>query len=192
MNWRKTKLFFQFHWIGIIVAFFCLIIGISFVFFLNSAINAWIGFESYAKKSALGQYGLFFYIFLILQLISLPLTGALWIWMMRGGYQQFTRMGKKAIGGKEIRIHWKDVIGMEEAKEEAMEVVRLVTDRAKLKAIGGKILRGILMTGPPGCGKTYLAKAIATEANMPFISMSGAEFIEMFVGVGASRIRKLF
>lgn len=192
MNKRKIKVFFKLHWIGISVSILCIIISISFAFFLNSAINAWITSESYFKKSALAQYGLFFYIFLVLNLISLPLSGALWLWMMRGGYMQFSKIGKKAVEGEDIRIHWDDVIGMDEAKEEAMEVVRLVSDRAKLQAIGGKILRGILMIGPPGCGKTYLAKAIATEAKMPFIAMSGSEFIEMFVGVGASRIRKLF
>lgn len=192
MNWRRIKLFIKFHWLGITVAVLVVIIGISFIFFLRDAIIAWSTSESYFKKATLAQYALFFYVLIIIQLISLPLSGALWLWMMRGGHMKFTHIGKKAIEGKDIKIHWQDVIGMEEAKEEAMEVVRLVTDRAKLQAIGGKILRGILMIGPPGCGKTYLAKAIATEANMPFISMSGAEFIEMFVGVGASRIRKLF
>jgi cell division protease FtsH len=81
---------------------------------------------------------------------------------------------------------------MDEAKQEALEVVNLIKDRAELQRIGGRILRGILMLGPPGCGKTYLAKAIATEAGLPFISMSGSEFVEMFVGVGAGRIRSLF
>jgi len=192
MNKRRIKLFFQFHWIGIILVTFTLIIAITFVFFLRNAIFAWKTSDSYFKKSALAQYGLFFYIFLILQLISLPLSGALWIWLMRGGHTRFTRIHAKTVKGKEIHIRWSDVIGMEEAKEEAQEVVRLVTDRAKLQAIGGKILKGILMIGPPGCGKTYLAKAIATESNLPFLSMSGSEFIEMFVGVGASRVRKLF
>ena len=192
MNRRKIKLFFQFHWIAIIMTAIVVIVAISFIFFLHSAIIAWTTSESYFKKSALAQYGLFFYIFLVLQLISLPLSGALWIWLMRGGHAKFTQISKKAVEGKDIRIHWQDVIGMEEGKEEAMEVVRLVTDRAHLQRIGGKILRGILMIGPPGCGKTYLAKAVATEANLPFIPMSGSEFIEMFVGVGASRIRKLF
>ncbi len=103
-----------------------------------------------------------------------------------------TSMMKKSIKGKDINVYWDDVIGMEETKQEALEVVRLIKDRAELQRVGGKILRGILMIGPPGCGKTYLAKAIATEANLPFISMSGSEFVEMFVGVGASRIRKLF
>jgi cell division protease FtsH len=192
MNTRKIKLFFKFHWIAIIVIILGIIIGISFIFFLRQAITAWATSESYFKKATLAQYALFFYVLIIIQIISLPLTGALWIWLMRGGQMKFTQIGKKPVEGKDIMIHWQDVIGMEEAKEEAMEVVRLVTDRAKLQAIGGKILRGILMIGPPGCGKTYLAKAIATEANMPFIAMSGSEFIEMFVGVGASRIRKLF
>ena len=192
MNKRKIKLFFQMHWIALTVSALCLVIAISFIFFLRSAITAWITSESYFKKSALAQYGLFFYIFLVLNLISLPLSGALWLWMMQGGHMKFTQIGKKAVEGKDIRIHWTDVIGMDEAKEEALEVVRLMTDRAQLQRIGGKILKGILMLGPPGCGKTYLAKAIATEANMPFIAMSGSEFSEMFVGVGASRIRKLF
>jgi len=192
MNPRKIKLFFKFHWIAITVTIFSVAVGISFIFFLRSSIVAWMTMESYFKKSTLAQYGIFFYIFLVLQLISLPLSGALWIWLMRGGQMKFTQFGKKPVEGKDIRIHWTDVIGMDEAKQEANEVVRLITDRAHLQRIGGKILRGILMIGPPGCGKTYLAKAIATESNMPFIAVSGSEFIEMFVGVGASRIRKLF
>jgi len=192
MNKRKIELFFKFHWIAILVVLIITLIGISFIFFLRNAITAWMTSESYFKKSALAQYGLFFYIFLVLTIIQMPLSGAVYLWIMRGGFQHFTKIGKKAVEGKDIRIHWNDVIGMDEAKQEAMEVVRLVTDRAQLQRIGGKILRGILMIGPPGCGKTYMAKAIATEANMPFIAISGSEFIEMFVGVGASRIRKLF
>ena len=192
MNMRKFKLFLKFHWIAILVTVSSIIVAISMAIYTMNYINAWSTSESYLKKSLFVQYGLLFYVFLVLQLISMPLSGALWIWLMRGGHMKLTRIHAKAVEGKDIRIHWNDVIGMKEAKEEAMEVVRLVTDRAKLQAIGGKILRGILMIGPPGCGKTYLAKAIATEANMPFLSMSGSEFIEMFVGVGASRIRKLF
>ncbi|MEI8176880.1 MAG: AAA family ATPase, partial [Candidatus Omnitrophota bacterium] len=85
-----------------------------------------------------------------------------------------------------------DIIGIDEAKAEAWEVVQLIKDHQRLKKIGGKIIRGILMLGPPGCGKTYLAKAVATEAGIPFISISASEFMEVFVGVGASRMRKLF
>jgi cell division protease FtsH len=110
----------------------------------------------------------------------------MWYWLMfKRGAGSFTHVAKKAVAGKDIQITWQDVIGMDEAKQEALEIVNLITDRAQLQRIGGQILRGLLLQGPPGCGKTYLAKAIATEADMPFISMSGSEFVEMFVGVGA-------
>lgn len=192
MNWKKLKLFFKFHWIGILVAVFCVFISISLVIFLRNAIIAWQTSESYFKKATLAQSVISFYIWIVVYIISMPLWGVMWLWIMRGGATRFTRLHKKASNAKEIGIHWKDVIGMEESKEEAREVMRLITDRAHLQRIGGQILRGILMIGPPGCGKTYLAKAIATESNLPFLAMSGSEFIEMFVGVGASRIRKLF
>ena len=191
-NMRKVKIFFQFHWIAMIVVLLALVLATSFFFFLRSTIAAWQASESFMKRSMLAQYAIFFYVLLILQVISLPLTGALWIWLMRGGHMKFSKIHARAVKGSEIQVFWKDVIGMEEAKQEALEVVRLMMDRKEVQRIGGKILRGVLMIGPPGCGKTYLAKAIATEANLPFISMSGSEFIEMFVGVGASRIRKLF
>ncbi len=113
----------------------------------------------------------------------------LYMTVFRGG---FAKMDNKRIKGTDVNIRFSDVIGIDEAKEEAWEVVQLIKDHAKLKKIGGKILRGILMIGPPGCGKTYLAKAIATEAGLPFLSMSGSEFVEIFVGVGASRVRQLF
>ena len=192
MNWRKIKLFVKFHWIGITITFIAIMIGISLAIFLRSVIVAWNASESYFKKATLAQSGVSFYVWIVVYIISMPLWGLMWIWIMRGGATQFTRLHKKVASAEDIRIHWNDVIGMEEAKQEAAEVVSLVMDRAQLQRIGGKILRGILMIGPPGCGKTYLAKAIATESNLPFLSMSGSEFVEMFVGVGASRIRKLF
>ncbi|MBL7130446.1 MAG: AAA family ATPase [Candidatus Omnitrophica bacterium] len=192
MNLRKIKLFLKFHWAGILVVLFAIGVSIALVIFLRNTIAAWGSSESYFKKSVLGQTGMTFYMFLLIQLICLPLWGLMWIWIMQGGASKFTRLHKRAISTKDNRVRWEDVIGMEEAKQEAMEVVRLISDRTEVQRIGGKILRGILMIGPPGCGKTYLAKAISTEINIPFLAMSGSEFIEMFVGVGASRIRKLF
>ncbi len=112
-------------------------------------------------------------------------------WLHYGG-GSFAKLTTKAVKSSEVQVKWEDVIGMDEAKQEAMEVVNLINDRTKIKKIGGKVLRGILMIGPPGCGKTYLAKAIATETGLPFLSISGSEFVEIFVGVGASRMRKLF
>ncbi len=112
-------------------------------------------------------------------------------WLHYGG-GSFAKFTTKSVKSSEVQVKWDDVVGMEEAKQEAMEVVNLIKDRTKIKKIGGKVLRGILMIGPPGCGKTYLAKAIATETGLPFLSISGSEFVEIFVGVGASRMRKLF
>jgi cell division protease FtsH len=193
MNARKIKLFLKFHWIKILVVVGCIVVLISLAIFLRHAIGAWILSERYTKRQMLAQYSMFFYVILIAQLISMPVYALFWYWLMfRGGHFKMTSMLKKSIKGKDINVYWDDVIGMEETKQEALEVVRLIKDRAELQRIGGKILRGMLMIGPPGCGKTYLAKAIATEANLPFISMSGSEFVEMFVGVGASRVRKLF
>jgi len=193
MNARRIKLFLKFHWIKILVIIGCVAVFISLMIFLRYAVGAWILSERYTKRQMLAQYSVFFYVIIVANLITLPIYTFLWYWLMfRGGHFKMTTMLKKSIKGKDINVYWDDVIGMEEAKQEALEVVRLIKDRAELQRIGGKILRGILMIGPPGCGKTYLAKAIATEANLPFISMSGSEFVEMFVGVGASRIRKLF
>jgi len=110
--------------------------------------------------------------------------------MYSGGLFSGTRNVR--VEGKDVKVSFKDVIGLTNAKKEAMEVVSLIRDRTKIKQIGGKVIHGILMMGPPGCGKTYLAKAIAHEAGVPFLSMSGSEFVEVFVGVGASRVRKTF
>jgi len=109
--------------------------------------------------------------------------------VMRGG---FAKLHTSNVKGKQVDVNWNDVIGMDEVKEEAWEVVQLIKDRTKIKKIGGKIIKGILLVGPPGCGKTYLAKAIATESGVPFLAMTASEFTEIFVGVGASRVRAVF
>ena len=92
----------------------------------------------------------------------------------------------------EVRVRFKDVAGMDEAKEEVMEFVKFLKEPAKYEKLGAKIPRGAILSGPPGTGKTLLAKATAGEASVPFLSVSGSEFVEMFVGVGASRVRDLF
>ncbi|MCA6070080.1 MAG: AAA family ATPase [Endomicrobium sp.] len=104
----------------------------------------------------------------------------------------FSSLKKNKIKTKDVAVSFKDVIGLECAKEEALEVVQLIKDRKQLQKIGCKIIKGILLMGPPGCGKTLLAKAMATECKIPFISMAGSEFVEIFVGVGAGRVRSLF
>ena len=93
---------------------------------------------------------------------------------------------------KKIKVRFKHVAGMEQAKTEVMEFVDFLKNPEKYKKLGAKIPRGALLVGPPGTGKTMLAKAVAGEAGVPFLSIAGSDFIEMFVGVGASRVRDLF
>ncbi len=161
-----------------------LIIGVLLLLLVLSVVGL-MSLESFYRKMTLAT--------LPLQFLMVGANASIFVFMylyfMQGG---FAKLDKAPIKGKDIDIKWKDVIGMDDAKQEAWEVVQLIRDRAKLMKIGGKVIKGLLMVGPPGCGKTYLAKAIATEARLPFISMSGSEFTEVFVGVGASRVRKLF
>ncbi len=122
-----------------------------------------------------------------------------WVFYMRqmqgGGGRGAMGFGKskaKMIAPDQIKTRFSDVAGCDEAKEEVAEVVDFLRDPSKFQKLGGRIPKGILMVGPPGTGKTLLAKAIAGEANVPFFTMAGSDFVEMFVGVGASRVRDLF
>ncbi len=114
--------------------------------------------------------------------------------LQAGGGQAFNFIKSKAklMGEQKVKVTFDDVAGVEEAKKELQEVVEFLKDGAKFKALGAKIPKGVLLVGPPGTGKTLLAKAIAGEAGVPFFSISGSDFVEMFVGVGASRVRDLF
>ncbi len=124
----------------------------------------------------------------------------LWIFFMRqmqggGGGRGAMSFGKskaRLLGEDQININFNDVAGVDEAKEEVAELVEFLRDPSKFQKLGGKIPRGVLMVGSPGTGKTLLAKAIAGEAKVPFFTISGSDFVEMFVGVGASRVRDMF
>ena len=123
---------------------------------------------------------------------------AVWIFFMRqmqggkGGAMGFGKSKAKMMNELKGKVTFNDVAGVEEAKEEVEEVVQFLKDPKKFSRLGGKIPKGALLIGPPGTGKTLLAKAIAGEANVPFFSISGSDFVEMFVGVGASRVRDMF
>jgi len=114
--------------------------------------------------------------------------------MQAGGNKalSFGKSKAKLLNNQQKRVTFKDVAGVEEAKEEPVEIIEFLKDPQKFQKLGGKIPKGVLMVGPPGTGKTLLAKAVAGEANVPFFSISGSDFVEMFVGVGASRVRDLF
>ena len=123
-----------------------------------------------------------------------------WIFFMRQmqgggggrGAMSFGRSRARMLGEDQVKITFSDVAGVEEAKEEVAELVEFLRDPSKFQKLGGKIPRGVLMVGSPGTGKTLLAKAIAGEAKVPFFTISGSDFVEMFVGVGAARVRDMF
>jgi cell division protease FtsH len=135
---------------------------------------------------------------ILLQWVPMLLFIGVWIFFMRqmqGGGAKALSFGKaraRLISEKQNKITFQDVAGVEEAKEELREIIEFLKDPPKFQKLGGKIPKGVLLVGPPGTGKTLLAKAIAGEANVPFFSISGSDFVEMFVGVGASRVRDLF
>ena len=128
----------------------------------------------------------------------LILLAALWFFMIRqmqtGGNKAFS-FGKsraRLVSMQQKKVTFKDVAGVDEAKDELKEIIEFLRETQKFQKLGGRIPKGVLLVGPPGTGKTLLARAVAGEANVPFFSISGSDFVEMFVGVGASRVRDLF
>ncbi|MDH3419083.1 MAG: ATP-dependent zinc metalloprotease FtsH [Gammaproteobacteria bacterium] len=125
---------------------------------------------------------------------------AVWVYFMRQmqgggsgrGAMSFGKSRARLLGEDQVHVTFADVAGVEEAKEEVVEIVEYLKDPAKFQRLGGKIPKGVLMVGSPGTGKTLLARAIAGEAKVPFFTISGSDFVEMFVGVGASRVRDMF
>ncbi len=139
----------------------------------------------------------FMYVFLSSWLPFILLFG-FWIFLMRqmqsGGNKalSFGKSRARLLSSQQKKVTFKDVAGIEEAKEELTEIIEFLKEPQRFQKLGGRIPKGVLLMGPPGTGKTLLARAIAGEANVPFFSISGSDFVEMFVGVGASRVRDLF
>ncbi len=179
MFWYRLKLFFKKNWIVLTLIFLVFISIVLPIIYLSNL-------EANTRRYIMG-----------INIASMPwavlqtviFVGFLYLLHYGGG---FSRFKKAKIKSEKVNIKFSDIIGLEQAKREAWEVVQLIKDRKRVKKIGGKIIKGVLLIGPPGCGKTMLAKAIATESEVPFLSVAGSEFVEVFVGVGASRVRKLF
>ena len=136
---------------------------------------------------------------LLMNILPLVILLGLFLYFMRSmqggggrGAMSFGKSRARLLTEKQGRVTFDDVAGVDEAKEELQEVVEFLQDPAKFQRLGGKIPKGALLVGPPGTGKTLLARAVAGEANVPFFTISGSDFVEMFVGVGASRVRDMF
>lgn len=135
----------------------------------------------------------------LLNLLPWIILFAIWIYVLRqqagvgrGGAFSFGRSRARLLGEDQVKVTFADVAGCEEAKEDVKELVDFLRDPGKFQKLGGKIPQGVLLVGPPGTGKTLLARAVAGEAKVPFFTISGSDFVEMFVGVGASRVRDMF
>ena len=148
--------------------------------------------EEPESQSLIGQ--------LLISSFPILLLIGVWIYFMRQmqgggsgrGAMSFGKSKARLLGEDQVGVTFADVAGVEEAKQEVAEIVDFLRDPSKFQRLGGKIPKGVLMVGPPGTGKTLLAKAIAGEAKVPFFTISGSDFVEMFVGVGASRVRDMF
>ena len=134
----------------------------------------------------------------LFQMLPLVVILGLWFFMIRqmqsGGNKalSFGKSRARLLSMQQKKVTFKDVAGVDEAKEELHEIIEFLREAQKFQKLGGRIPKGVLLVGPPGTGKTLLARAVAGEANVPFFSISGSDFVEMFVGVGASRVRDLF
>ena len=150
------------------------------------------------KITAKPSEGQPWYMTFLLSWLPMLLFLGIWIFFMRqmqGGGAKALSFGKsraRLLSDKQNKVTFADVAGVDEAKEELQEIIEFLKDPQKFQKLGGRIPKGVLLMGPPGTGKTLLARAIAGEANVPFFSISGSDFVEMFVGVGASRVRDLF
>lgn len=136
---------------------------------------------------------------LLINLLPWIIIIAIWVYILRqqtgagrGGAFSFGRSRARLLGEDQVKVTFTDVAGCDEAKEEVKELVDFLRDPGKFQKLGGKIPQGVLLVGPPGTGKTLLARAVAGEAKVPFFTISGSDFVEMFVGVGASRVRDMF
>ena len=190
MDKRKLKILLKLYWLKMIAILIGLIFLIALIFLLVIGTKHFLSLESFYKKMTLAAIPLQLFLSVITAFVFATIYMSFHYWFMFGG--GMSKMGQKKIKAKDVDIKWSDVVGMESEKKEVWEVISLIKDRSHLQQVGGRIIKGILMVGAPGCGKTYLAKAIATETGLPFLATVGSEFIGMFVGVGAARIKSLF
>ncbi len=179
------------NWLKFLIIFLCLAFIFITVTFLFLGFTNFSMLESFSRKQMMAQLGIYLFMGIIQGVIMTVLWMVMYYYIfMGGGINKF--LGSDSATPAAANVKWDEVIGMEQAKKEAWEIVQFLKDRKLLHVIGGNIIKGTLLVGGPGCGKTYLAKAIATEAGLPFLSAVGSEFVGMFIGVGASRMKSLF
>lgn len=187
----KFLTWLQLNWVKLLLIALAASFVITVVTMLVFGFSSFASLESFSRKQMMAQMGMYLFMGIVQGVIFTSMYGVMYYFMfMGGGMAKF--LGSDSATHTKANVKWDEVIGMEQAKKEAWEIVQFLKDRKLLKVIGGNIIKGALLVGGPGCGKTYLAKAIATEAGLPFISAVGSEFVAMFVGLGAARMKSLF
>ncbi len=187
----KFLTWFKLNWVRLLLIFLAATFIITVVTLLVFGFSSFTSLESFSRKQMMAQMGMYLFMGIVQGIIFTAMYGVMYYFMfMGGGMAKF--LGSDTATHAKANVKWDEVIGMEQAKKEAWEIVQFLKDRKLLKVIGGNIIKGTLLVGGPGCGKTYLAKAIATEAGLPFLSAVGSEFVAMFIGLGAARMKSLF
>lgn len=185
---KKFIIFLKLYWVQIIIITLSVVLLATIIFLLVTGFNTFATMESFSRKQLTALMGIYLIIGILQAFIFVGLMQLAQYHMMSGNFL----INRDKITTTRTNVKWTDVIGMDSAKQEAGELVKLLKDRALLKRIGGRIIKGTMMIGPPGCGKTYLAKAIATECGLPFLPAVGSDFVGIFVGQGAAQMRSLF
>ena len=186
---RKFIIFLRLYWLRLIFTSLCLAMLLWMFQFMVVANENYQQLESFSRRNLSAQMGQSLIMFIFVALIQMPMMFVMYYFIYSGA---MFSVGNNKMKAAKVNTKWDEVIGMESAKKEAWEIVKLLKDRHLVQSIGGKIIKGVMMIGPPGCGKTYLAKAIATECGFPLIPAVGSDFIGMFVGQGVSQMKSLF
>ncbi len=188
MTMHKFWIFLKINWFKFLMIFLAIVFVATVVALLTMGFSSFGAMESFSRKQMMAQMGMYLFMGIVQGVIFVSLYALLYYSMMNGsGF-----MGGSKFEMPKVDVKWSEVIGLEEAKKDAGEIIKLLKDRKLLKRVGGRIIKGTMMMGPPGCGKTYLAKAIAGECGLPLLATTGSEFVGIFVGQGTARIKSLF